>query len=203
MQAFQEIRSSYGSFTMRSMDEKMVSLLERLIELQEESNEQQREVTQLLGELLNATDTVANRQPMIVNNALPVENTSVKNILNEGAQKGPVPPPDDMLLEKAIYGTNDPSEQPVGTYYDVDHFWPKGKANPGWVRVSIKHPSEASLVARLEKGCLCGKPIVLKTHNGESFHSCEALTQKGSCPYRPAAYFDKLTFLCNLPPKKS
>lgn len=187
---------------MRSMDEKMVSLLERLIELQEESNEQQREVTQLLGELLNATDAVANRQPAIVNNTLPVQNTSVRNILNEGAEKGPAPPPDEQLLDLAIHGTLEINDQTAGKYYEVDHFWPKGKANPGWVRVSIKHPNEESLRKRVGMGCLCGKAIVLKELNGDSFYSCEALTQKGSCPYRPAAYFDKLTFLCNLPPRK-
>jgi hypothetical protein len=177
----------------------MVTLLERLVELQEEANEQQREITQLLGELLNASD-----KPVVVNNlSSPVENTSVKNILNEGAKTAPPPPPDEMLLDKAIHGTTEINETTAGVYYDVDHFWPKGKANPGWVRVSIKHPDEESLSRRIAMGCLCGKPIVLKTHNGESFHSCEALTQKGSCPYRPAAYFDKRTFLCNLPPKKA
>ncbi len=179
----------------------MVELLERQIELQEEQNELLRENSQLLGDVLNSLETLSNRPPAVVNvgsggvhNDAP-QTTSVKNILNEKVERGPVPKPDEKLMDEVLSGAPDSSE--------ISVFWPTGKANPGWVRVSVKHPSEESLRARIAKGCLCGQPIVLKEHNGESFYSCEALTKKGSCLYRPAAYFDKKnTFLVNLPPAK-
>ena len=179
----------------------MVKLLERQLELQEEQNELIRENSQLLGEVLDRLDMIANKES-IVNVAPGATNvTSVKNILNEEKKaRGAAPLPDQKLLDLMTFGTSDKSEWEIGTSHEINHFWPTGKANPGWVRVSIVHPSESSLKDRITKGCLCGKPIVLKEHNGESFYSCEALTQKGSCPYRPAAYFDKKTFLMNLPP---
>jgi len=182
----------------------MVELLERQIELQEEHNELLRENSQLLGDVLNSLETISNRPPAVVNvgsggthvdTKIDAPHTSVKNIINEGKKdRGPAPHPDSKLLLKAMEGT------PDGYMPEVSFFWPTGKANPGWVRVSIKHQSEESLKARVACGCLCGQPIVLKEHNGEQFYSCEALTKKGSCPYRPAAYLDKLTFLLNLPP---
>ena len=180
----------------------MVKLLERQLELQEEQNELMRENSQLLGEMLDRLDAIANKES-VVNVAPGVANvTSVKNILSEEKKdRGPAPFPDQKLLDLMTYGTSDKAEWEIGTPFEINHFWPTGKANPGWVRVSIVHPSDSSLQDRIAKGCLCGKPIVLKVHNGESFHSCEALTQKGSCPYRPAAYFDKKTFLMNLPPR--
>lgn len=183
----------------------MVELLERQVELLEEQNEAIRENSQLLGDVLNALETIGNRPPAVVNvgsggthvdTQIDAAHTSVKNIINEGKKDhGPAPNPDPQLLAKAV------GDMPGGYAPEVSHFWPKGKANPGWVRVSITHPSKESLTDRVAAGCLCGKPIVLKEHNGESFYSCEALTKKGSCPYRPAAYFDKFTFLVNLPPK--
>lgn len=177
----------------------MVKLLERQVELQEEQNELIRENSQLLSEVLDKLDMIANKEA-IVNVApgatnLSASHTSVKNILIEGKkERGPAPMPEPTLLSKVLDGMEGVSE--------VSHFWPTGKANPGWVRVSVKHPCESSLQDRIAKGCLCGKPIILKEVNGDKFHSCEALTQKGSCPYRPAAYFDKLTFLVNLPPEE-
>jgi len=185
----------------------MVKLLERQVELQEEQNELIRENSQLLAEVLSKLDTIANKETVINVGSggtnLAANHTSVKNILAEDKKdRGPAPEPDSMLLEKTIYGTNDPNEIDFKTQFEVEHFWPTGKANPGWVRASVKHPNEGSLHGRIAKGCLCGKPIVLKENNGDKFYSCEALTQRGSCPYRPAAYFDKLTFLANLPPKK-
>lgn len=181
----------------------MIKLLERQVELLEEQNELIRENSQLFGEVLDRLDTIANKetyvnvQPGATN--LTANHTSVKNVL---AERGRAPTPDATLLDEAITGVKNFDGSFSISHFEVDHFWPTGKANPGWVRVSIKHPDEVSLRARVEKGCLCGKPIVLKEANGDKFYSCEALTQRGSCPYRPAAYFDKLTFLCNLPPQK-
>ena len=168
------------------------------------------ENNQLLGEMLNKLDMLAEREPTVVNVAPGATNidatsrtTSVKNILNEGkAEKGPAPLPDQGLLDQMTYGTKDSNEWDIGTPYEISHFWPTGRANPGWVRVSIKHPSEQSLRDRIAKGCLCGRPIILKENNGDPFHTCEAVAQKATCPYRPAAYFDKQTFLMNLPPAK-
>ncbi len=187
------------------MSEKMVKLLEKQVELQEEQNELIRENTQLLGEVLNALDAIGNREPTVVNMAPGATNptanhASVKPLLTEG--KGPAPAPDQKLLDLMTYGTSDPAEMEIGTLFETECFWPKGKSNPGWVRVSVKHPSKESLEARVAKGCICRKRIVLKENNGESFYSCEGLTRLGSCPYRPAAYFDKMTFLMNLPPQR-
>ncbi len=176
----------------------MVKLLERQIELQEEQNELIRENTQLLGEMLDRLDVIASKES-IVNVApgatnLVANHTSVKNLLTEEKkERGPAPLPDSVALSKVLDGMDEATE--------VSHFWPTGKANPGWVRVSVKHPNEESLHDRVAKGCLCGRSIILRENNGDKFYSCEALTQKGSCPYRPAAYFDKLTFLANLPPQ--
>lgn len=179
-----------------------------MLDLLSEQNELVRENNQLLGEMLGKLDTLVEKPAYV--NVQPggtvidaTTRTSVKNILNEGkVDRGPAPQPDQKLLDLMTFGTDDISEWEIGTPYEISHFWPTGKSNPGWVRVSIKHPSDSSLRDRIAKGCLCGRPIVLKEHNGESFYSCEALTQKGSCPYRPAAYFDKMTFLMNLPPQK-
>ncbi len=208
-----EIDKAVGSFTMCVMPkdlsnleiaDQMIKLLERQIELQEEQNELVRENTQLLGDVLNSLDTLGNRPPTVVNvgaggvhNEMP-STTSVQPILTE--QKGPVPPPEPAALLQAMHGPAgvQPGEE-ASPDYDV--FWPKSHAKPGWVRVSIKHPNKDSLAERVRRGCLCGKPIVVKEHNGDSFHTCEALTKKGSCNYRPAAYFDKLTFLTNVPSK--
>lgn len=192
---------------MCDMSEKMVRLLERQIELQEEQNELLRENSQLLGEVLSSLDAIGNKEPTVVNVApgatnLTANHTSVKPLLTEGKERGAAPPPDQKKLDLMMFGTADTAEWEIGTPFEVDHFWPKGKSNPGWVRVSIKHPSEDSLRARVEKGCLCGKAIHLKEANGDAFYSCEGLTQRGGCPYRPAAYFDKLTFLMNLPPAR-
>ncbi len=188
----------------------MVELLERQVELQEEQNELLRENSQLLGDVLNSLETLSNQPPAIVNVGpggqhidtnidAPHTTTSVKNILTE--QKGPVPTPDQEALKQAVFGGLDPlNASLVG--WDISFFWPKAKAPQGWLRASVKHADEASWKARVADGCLCGKPIVLKEHNGDTFYSCEALTQKGSCNYRPAAYADKLTFLTNLPPSK-
>ena len=186
----------------------MVELLERQIELAEEQNELIRENSQLLGDMLNSLETIFNR-PCVVNVASEGQHvetlidiphtTSVKNILTE--QKGPVPQPDAEALMLAFYGTAGPNDADTEVpIFNV--FWPKANARPGWVRVSIQHPNATSLNERVRQGCMCGKAIVLKEHNGDSFYTCEALTQKGSCVYRPAAYFDKFTFLTNLPPTK-
>jgi len=177
----------------------MVKLLERQIELQEEQNDLIRENSQLLAEMLDKLDALANKETYVNVQSggthLTANHTSVKNILTEDKkERSPAPLPDTLLLTKMLEGMEGTPE--------VSHFWPPGRANPGWVRVSVKHPSDTSLQERVAKGCLCGRPIILRENNGDTFYSCEALTQKGSCPYRPAAYFDKLTFLCNLPPQK-
>lgn len=162
--------------------ERMLSLLEDQVELAREQN-------QLLGELLGALDNLKDRP-------------TGPNVLTEAAVKPPVPEPDMERLTQAMFADGkSPDIRPDPAGFDV--FWPKAKALPGWVRVSVKHPDSASLSARLQAGCLCGKAIILKEMpDGSSFYTCEALTQRGSCAYRPGAYFDKLTFVCNLPPKK-
>ncbi len=184
--------------------DRMISLLERQIDLAEEQNDLVRENTQLLGDVLNSLDNLGNR-PMVVNVGpegqpvdLPIDVTATTKKKNTT----PAPPPDSQLLDLATYGTIHVGHAELAKPYEVSHFWPSGKANPGWVRVSIKHATKESLNDRIDCGCLCGNAIVLKEHNGDSFYTCEALTRKGSCPYRPAAYFDKLTFLVNLPPAK-
>lgn len=178
-----------------------------MLSLLEEQNELVRENSQLLGEVLEKLDTIANKETYV--NVQPgathltANHTEVKNLLTEDKkERGPVPKPDAVLFDEVITGHKNFDGSYATSHFETDVFWPTGKANPGWVRVKVTHPSKESLSDRLEKGCLCGKPIVLKELNGDKFWSCEALTKKGSCPYRPAAYFDKLTFLCNLPPAK-
>ncbi len=174
----------------------IIELLEKQNVSQEEQNELSREQNQLLGAVLDSLDTLANRSTI-------TSSTDTNPIPNVSSGKGPVPMPDQKALDMVIFGTSDSNEQEIGTLYEFNGaFWPKTKAPPGWVRVSIKHPSEECLRSRIVKGCLCGRSIILKEHNGDSFYTCEALTQKGSCSYRPAAYFDKLTFLSNIPPAK-
>lgn len=169
----------------------------RIVELLEEQNELTRENNQLLGDVLNSLDNLGTRATIGSNDGLipPPPNAKTSN--------DPAPKPDSAMLELAIYGLDVVPVLELATLYETSHFWPKPNKSPhGWVRVSIKHPSEESLQKRVDRGCLCGKPIVPKEHNGDFFLTCEALSQKGSCPYRPAAYFDKLTFLTNLPPAK-
>jgi len=179
------------------MSNRMVELLERQIELFEEQNELVRENSQLLGDMLNSLEMIANR-PTVINNSAS-EIVSVKPLLTE--QKGPVPSPDAEALMLAFYGAAGPDEKDIEVP-SFDVFWPKKDAR-GWVRVSIKHPSKDSLSERVRRGCMCGKQIILKEVNGESFHTCEAVAQKGSsCSYRPAVNYDACTFLTNLPPTK-
>ncbi len=188
----------------------MVELLERQIELLEEQNELTRENSQLLGDVLNSLDNIGNR-PGVPTFAITADEKAlasielsnyVPNVAEKKKDRGPVPRPDAKLLDLATYGTTDVGHAELAQPLEVSHFWPTGKANPGWVRVSVKHGNKESLDVRIARGCLCGSVIVLKKHNGDAFYTCEALTQKGSCPYRPAAYYDKLTFLANLPPAK-
>jgi hypothetical protein len=180
--------------------DRMISLLEKQVELQEESNELARENNQLLGDVLQSLDTLANR-PAVVNMApgsthidTNVDVSTTKNVVKE-----PTPKPDAEALFKAMFGDAGPDDEAPMPDFSV--FWPK-KGPAGWVRVSIQHPSGDSLTERVRRGCLCGKPIVLKELNGGTFYTCEAVSLKGSCSYRPAAYFDKNTFLTNLPPEK-
>ena len=170
--------------------------MQKIIELLEEQNEILRENSQLLGDVLNSLDKLSNTQPVINNTTTPINTPMIK--------RGPAPSPNCEALAMAMYGRMD-AEIPE-TLPEIEVFWPKdslkSKVPSDWVRVSIKHPSSDSLTTRVLRGCLCGRAIVLKEHDGGSFYTCEALALKGSCPHRPAAYFDKLTFLTNLPPQK-
>ena len=185
----------------------MIGLLDKLVETQEEQNEILREHTQLLGDVLSSLDRIGNGnvQP-VVNVGSGGTNIDASHVTNVVPQKatGPVPPPDADALLTAQHGS--PADETLMIYPEHDVYWPKMSPKAvvpdGWVRVTIEHKIEDSLSKRLRKGCLCGQRIVLKEHNNSSFYTCEALTQKGSCPYRPTASYEKLTFTTNLPPQR-
>lgn len=165
--------------------------LSRIVDLLETQNEILNEGNLLKGEILSALDELKNRS------------STVNNFVS-GEPPAPIvtvaklPDPDlDYVDPTALSKAMD---NLVGA--EVSVFWPKTKTKKGWARVSIKHPNLESLTARVAKGCLCGKNIVIKKTDTSEFFTCEGVT-KGGCDYRPAVYGDKMTFLTNLPPKKS
>jgi len=184
---------------MLVMNEKDALL--RIVELLESQNELISEGNLLQGEILTALDEVKNRLggTSIVFSGPPIDTTGVKVAagLYASPQAEKLPDPDlDYVDPGALSKAMDSL---VGA--DVNVFWPKTKARKGWARVSIKHPNLESLTARVAKGCLCGKDIVIKKTETGEFFTCEGVT-KGGCDYRPAVYGDKMTFLTNLPPKR-
>lgn len=175
----------------------------RIVELLESQNELISEGNLLQGEILSALDEVKNRLGGgvgITFSGPPIDTTGAKVAagLYGSPQVEKLPDPDlgyvdPTALSKAMDSLADA---------EVNVFWPKTKARKGWARVSIKHPNLESLTARVAKGCLCGKDIVIKKTETGEFFTCEGVT-KGGCDYRPAVYGDKMTFLTNLPPKKA
>jgi hypothetical protein len=185
------------------MDEK--EALSRIVELLEAQNELLSEGNLLKGEILSSLDALRNVS-VSVNPGLVVSGPAIDTVAAKAAaglygsppQVEKLPDPDldyvdPAALSKAMDSLTDA---------EVNVFWPKTKARKGWARVSIKHPNLESLTARVAKGCLCGKDIVVKKTDTSEFFTCEGVT-KGGCDYRPAVYGDKMTFLTNLPPKKS
>lgn len=167
------------------MNEK--AMLFKIAELLETQNELLNESNILKGEMLSSLDEIKNRlstndydKPMSMPPQLAevIPNPDINYI-------------DSIALSKAIDNLD---------AAEVSVFWPKIKTKKGWARVSIKHPSLDSLTARIAKGCLCGKNIVIKKTENAEFFTCEGVI-KGRCDYRPAIYADKMTFLTNLPPK--
>lgn len=169
--------------------------LSRIVDLLETQNEILNEGNLLKGEILSALDELKNRS------------TTVNNFAGSSTSgEPPVPIVTVVKLPDPDLDYVDPTalskamDNLVGA--EVSVFWPKTKTKKGWARVSIKHPNLESLTARVAKGCLCGKNIVIKKTDTSEFFTCEGVT-KGGCDYRPAVYGDKMTFLTNLPPKKS
>ncbi len=165
--------------------------LSRIVELLEAQNELISEGNLLKGEMLNALDELKTRNVSVTNN-VKMDGAAVA-VAIEKAPNPDIDYVDPDALSKAIDGLADA---------EVSVFWPKTKTRKGWARVSIKHPTLASLPARTAKGCLCGKDIVIKKTDTGEFFTCEGGT-KGGCDYRPAVYGDKITFLTNLPPRKA
>lgn len=172
---------------MRGMDETTLQLLEKL----DEQIELQRESNQLLGEVLNSLDRLHHA-------AGPSAGPRVLLDAKAPEPAKPAAPADLEAFKGAFQGS---TQDLVALYEATKPFVPKCQAPQGWVRVSVKLPSEEAWRAQLEKGCPCGGRITLKEANGASFYSCEKVT-KGGCSYRPAAHLDKLAFLFNLPPSK-
>lgn len=163
--------------------------LSRIVDLLEAQNELLSEGNLLKGEMLTALDELKNRS-IVTNN---VTSISKPEPIAEKLPDPDLDYVDPTALSKAI-------DNLVGA--EVDVFWPKTKTKKGWARVSIKHPNLESLTMRIAKGCLCGKSIITKKTDTSEFFTCEGVT-KGGCDYRPAVYADKMTFLTNVPPKKS
>jgi len=163
--------------------------LSRIVDLLEAQNELLSEGNLLKGEMLTALDELKNRS-IVTNN---VTSISKPEPIAEKLPDPDLDYVDPTALSKAI-------DNLVGA--EVDVFWPKTKTKKGWARVSIKHPNLESLTMRIAKGCLCGKSIITKKTDTSEFFTCEGVT-KGRCDYRPAVYADKMTFLTNVPPKKS
>jgi hypothetical protein len=165
--------------------------LSRIVELLETQNELQGESNQLLGEVLSALDELKNREPArgapSAVSAAPVP-TPVK-IPNPGFDDV-----DPEALVRAVGGFED-------SVVSMSVFWPKTRTRHGWARVSIQHRDLENLAARVAKGCLCGKDIVVRKTETDEFLTCEGVA-KGGCEHRPAVYGDKLTFLTNIPLRK-
>lgn len=161
-----------------------------MILLLEEQNELLREHVQLTGELINVVEKRFDSRLESPNSAILLQSKAATTRPNPTLS--PCPSPDPIELEKAL----------SGSLQEYDVFWPKAKAPPSWVRVSVKHSDLNSLSTRIAQGCLCGKAIVLRKNNESEFFSCEGITQRGSCNYRPAVQVDNLAFVINLPPCK-
>lgn len=157
--------------------------VDSILDVLEEHRELLQEHGQLLGEILSLLDDIRNAK----------EQSSVRMPITEAVAPPDADYVDSTMLSKAIGDAKNT---------EISIFWPKAKAPKGWARVSVQHTDLLSLNKRISKGCLCGKAIVTRKFNDDEFLSCEGVVQKGGCDYRPAVYFDKLTFLTNLPPKK-